>query len=272
VIYKKFFLAASFLPVFIGALPKEPWLGDVYESFFDASYTFDFYRRVADGVPGNRHSSNDNQFLFGLGFTPKETWDVYAEFELAQTTRQSFNWRSGALQARYQWLNDIVGDPVTLTTGLSVRGVNHKSIKDISCPYAAEFNLELNLAAGKEWSKEGYWVFRTYGFGALGIAQRGSPWLRFFYSFMTNQEDRHQFELFTRGEFGFGSKHFLPVNHFDGYATIYHQSVDIGADYRYLFDIWGSLKFEYAYRVYAKAYPAGVNYFTIWYNLPFSFF
>lgn len=256
----------------LAALPVEPWLGDYYEFFFDGSYTFDYYNRVANALGGPKHSSRDHQVLLGLGFTFPQNVEAYAEIEFARTTRQEFNFRSFGLQGRYLWLDDVIGDPVSLTTGLSMRGVAHYSLKDISCPYAAEFNMELNISAGKEWSCGKFWTLHTYGFGAVGIAQRGAPWTRVLLSTEWNWEDKHRFQLFGRGDFGFGGRNFVNVNHFHGYANIHHQSIDIGATYRKVFLIWGTLSFEYARRIYAHAYPQGVNFFTVSYNLPFSLF
>ncbi|MFI5333893.1 MAG: hypothetical protein ACHQT8_01855 [Chlamydiales bacterium] len=265
-------LAAFLASGTLSALPIEPWLGNQYEFFFDTSYTFDYYDRVKNALGGEKHKSRDNQFLFGLGYTVSPRIETYVEMELARTTRQEFNWRSFAFQSRYLWLDDVSGDPLALVTGVSLRGVNHLSLKDISCPYAAEFDAELNLSMGKEWSCGEFWTLHTYGFGAAGIGQRGAPWTRFLLSCEWNWVDRHQLQLFGRGDFGFGKQNFVNVDHFHGYAKVHHQSIDIGASYRRMFRIWGTLSFEYARRVYAHAYPAEVNFFTLAYELPFSFF
>jgi hypothetical protein len=257
------------LPQALGALPQEPWLGDPYQFFLDASYTFSYWRRVADAVQGPHHRSNDNNIFLGLGFTGLDTWDADLEVEFAKTTELAFNWQSIAGQFRYLWFNDVVGDSVSLTTGLSMRGVHHRNLKDISCPYAAEFNTELHVAVGKEHSCGPLWCYRGWGLWAVGIANRGAPWTRYLAVFEVNREDKHQFDLFSRGDFGFGNKHKINIDHFNGYASIHTQNIEVGAGYRYLFEIWGELRFEYARRVYAKAAPSGINYFTIWYHLPF---
>jgi hypothetical protein len=269
---KKTALALLFVPQLLSALPQKPWLGNLYEFFFDGCYIFSYYDHVANGRPGAHHHSRDNTLFLGLGFTPSPAWDAYVEIEQASTTRQNYNWRSVALQGRYLFLDDIAGDPVSLAAGLSMRGVHHLSLRDISCPYAAEFNLEGNLAAGREWSCGPFWQIRTYGYGALGVAQRGAPWTRLFFSFEGNYQNHQRYQLFVNSIFGFGDKNYVPVDHFHGYANIHHQSVDIGFAYRYHTDIWGTITLEYAYRLYAHAYPARQSAFTFWYHLPFSLF
>lgn len=253
-------------------MPTQPWLENVYEFRFDVDYTFSFYNRVANALGSDKHSSRDNQIFLGLGFTPSEYWDTDVQLELAATTRQSFNWRSAAGQIRYLWLDDVVGDPVSLVTGLRVRGVNSQSLKDISCPYPAAFNLDLNVAVGKEWSRWSFWRFHTYCLAALGFSNKGPPWTYLYFSFQGNQEDRRQWELFGRGYFGFGRKNVVNVDHFHSYALIHHQSVDAGFAYKFLFTSWGTLTFEYAHRFYAHAFPESANYFTVRYHLPFSVF
>lgn len=271
-IKKHFFFFTSCYPFLLFGLPQEPWLGNVYEFFFDAHYTFSFYTHVANGRPSTKHSSYDHQFLGGIGFTPSQYWDLDLEVEVTNTTTLSWNLRSVALQGRYLWLDDVIGDPISLTTGLSLRGVPHRNLRDTSCPYPGEADIELSLCAGKEWSTGPFWTARVYGLGAVGIANRGSPWTRLFCALEGNYDDRHQFQLSARGEFGFGAENFVNVDHFRGYGNIHHQSVDLGAAYRYQFLVWGRLSFEYVYRIYAHAYPERVNYFTLWYHLPFSLF
>ena len=177
---KKSLLAIFFcIPQLLSALPKKPWLGNVYEFFFDAEYTFSYYRHVANGEPGTKHSSNDNQFIAGLGFTPTDSLDMAIEAEVSDTTRQSWNLRSVAIQARYLWLDDIIGDPISLTTGVSIRGVHHSSLRDISCPYPAEANFELNLSLGKEWSRGPYWNVRTTLLVRWGLPTMERPGIAF---------------------------------------------------------------------------------------------
>lgn len=257
-------------PQILCALPQKPWFGNIYEFFFDGSYTYSFYNHVANGRPGTHHHSRDNTLFLGVGFTPSPSWDAYAEAEVARTTRQEFNWRSFALQGRYLFFDDIIGDPLSLVAGLSMRGVHHLSLRDISCPYAAEFNLEANLSAGKEWSCGPFWDIRTYGYGLVGIAQRGAPWTRLFFSFEGNYQNHQRYQLFANGYFGFGGKNFVPVDHFHGYANIHHQSIDLGFAYSYHHDIWGTLTLEYGYRPFSHAYPARESVFTLRYHLPFS--
>lgn len=272
---KVFFLALCFsCAENAWALYTKPWLGNVYEFEWQSTFTYSRYRKVDDAAVQLQSPSNDKLFAFDLGFVPSESWDVQAEFELVATPRQKFSWRSWALQGRYLWLDDITGDPCSLISGFSVREVPRHSLRDVSCPYHSDFNFELTTAAGKEWSREGIWTMRTYGLGGVGIANHGAPWLRVLGVWEANCQDRHRFMLGLEGYFGFGNQRHVntKTNHFHTWANVHHQSIDLAVGYAYHMSVWGTLGVRYAYRPFANSFPEHVNFFTLFYRLPFSFF
>lgn len=266
--YKALFL----LPISVFSLDVSPWLGQQWECHLIPAYTYSRYTHVQDASPQLDSPSNDQLISadFGMAFTPTAAFDMDIEF--VNTPRQKWGYRSLAMQGRYLWSDDISGDAVSLTTGLSARAVSSHSLEDVSCPYHAHANFELSGALGKEWDRGDFWIVRTFGFGALGMANRGAPWARFLLSIEGNNNNQHRFGVFAGGYFGFGSKETVDVKNFHGYANIHHQSIDVGARYSYVFDIWGYLNFTYAYRPYAQSFPENVNFFTLSYNLPFSLF
>jgi hypothetical protein len=254
------------------ALETMPWLGNQYEFDFSSAFTYSRYHKVEGASVQLKNPSNDYDLLLDLGFTPYSLFDVRTEIEFAKTPRQSSNWRSVALQARYQWLDDISGDPLSLTTGFNVRAVPHHSLRDVSCPYASYANYELTVSAGKEWSKEAMWTMRTYGYASLGIANHGFPWIQELFVWQFNWQDTHELSLFTVGNFGFGNKHHVNVRHFNGWGKFQHQSIDLGIGYGYQFSFYGTLAVSYAYRLFAHNFPERVNFFTLAYSIPFSLF
>jgi hypothetical protein len=165
-----------------------------------------------------------------------------------------------------------MGDPVSLTTGLSVRGVASRSLKDISCPYHFHANFEANTSIGREWDHGFDWHMRLYGFGAIGVANRGYPWVRALAMFEGNIHCTHRLGIFAETYVGFGNQAHVHTNHFNGYADIRHRNIDVGVKYTYVFEIWGHLSFAYTRRVYARSFPQNVNFFTVSYMLPFSLF
>jgi hypothetical protein len=264
-------LAASFSPAALPALEILPWFNNVFEFELDAAYTYSHYTRVQGAIP-KKYVSNDQEISLGLGLCPSQWWSFDVDAEFVHTRAQPWGFRSAAAQARTLWLDDVLGDLISLNTGFNFRYVAGESLHDVSCPYHANYNAEATIAIGKEWDQGVYWRFRPFVFAALGMAERGSPWMRALAAIEGNRLNRHQLRLYALGYFGFGKRHHLFINHFDGYAHIHHQSIDLGLDYSYLFDIWGSFSFEYCYRVYARLFPERTSFVTVRYTLPFSLF
>lgn len=260
------------LPLAGAAFEESPWLGQPLEFRWDMAYTYSQYSKVQDALIPLRHTSHDHLFVFGIDAPLSEFWDTGIELEITDTPRETWRTRSFGAEIRRLWLNDIEGDFITLTTGAIFRYVPLVPIQDISTPYHYRFNYELNAAVGKEWEQEGFWRFRTFGFFGAGIANRGSPWIRADLAVGFNQEERFQYELFTRTYWGFGEQKEVNIEHFHGYARIHHQSIDLGVNLRYILEVWGSFSFEYAHRVYARSFPESVNFFTVRYQLPFCLF
>jgi hypothetical protein len=266
------------LPLCASALEMKPWFPTPWEFQLQTAFTYSRYRHVQDARKQLTHPSNDYLITFDLGVVPmfslyaQGNLDLEVEVELAQTPRQNFGLRSAALQARYLWLDDILGDFASVTTGLILRGATHASLRDVSSPYHAYANAELNSAIGKEWDQGPFWHVRTFALAGVGMAEQGSPWVRGHYALQINQREKFRYEIFTDGYFGFGHKRRINVDHFKGYAHIHHQSIDVGARFAILFYLWGHLDFEYVRRVYARSFPEQVNFFTISYHLPFSLF
>ncbi len=260
------------LPISLFALEIEPWFGDVWEFTFTPSYTYGRFHHVQNGDPQLKGAFNENLLTFAIAVPPSPDWELGGEVEFADTTRQSMGLRSGAFQVRYLWLDDILGDPVALTTGISARGVSVHSLKDISCPYHSHANFELNTSIGREWDHGFDWRLRFYGLGAFGIGNVGHPWTRAFATLEGNIHCTHRLGIFTEGYFGFGPRAEVNTNHFDGYASIRHRNIDLGVQYTYVFEIWGQLSFAYTRCLYARSFPENVNFFSVSYMLPFSVF
>ena len=268
---KRLFLL-PFLASSLWGLEIKPWFHNTWEFIFTSSYSYGRFNSVQNGRPQLKKPFNENLVSFDLEFSPSPNWDFDTDIEFAATTAESLGVRSGAIQARYLWLDDVLGDPVSLTTGLSIRGVSGRSLRDISCPYHFHLNFEAHAAVGKEWDQRFDWQMRVYGLGAIGMANSGYPWTRAFGMVEGNIQCKHRLGLFTEGYFGFGHHKQVRTKRFNGYADIRHRSIDAGIQYTYVFEIWGQLSLAYAHRFYARSFPEKVNFFTLSYTLPFSLF
>lgn len=252
------------------ALEVRPWLDPLLEFYFCPAYNYNYFSRVDGAVPNHSYPSSNQVVCFEGRVSPATHWDVQAEVEGTRTPRQPWGYRSAALQGRFQWFDDIAGDPFSGTLGLQVREVSGKSLSDISMPYHATLNVELHSAIGKEWAREGVWTFRTWGMLGVGTGNRGAPWIRALAGVEKNWSDRHRLSGFAMGYVGLGGEQLIRVHHFHGWGRFQHQSIDVGLAYQLHFDVYGDLSFSYSTRVYAHVFPEYVQSITVAYQLPFS--
>jgi hypothetical protein len=258
------------LPILGFSLEVQPWFGDCLEFHFLGNYAYSFFDRVQNGVPQLTSTFQSNVVCLGLDFSPTPEWSVDTDVQMADTTQQKFNFRSFAAQARYLWLDDIIGDKISLATGGNIRFTNSDSLHDVSCPYHTNCDFELNFALGKEFDVSDALAWRMWAFGAVGHGIWGSPWVRAILALETNYNDRHKFGLLAEGSNGYGGHRTVFIDDFDGYAKIRQKSIDVAVRYGYRVGVWGTLRFEYARRVLAKSCPQNVNTFIFSYLLPFS--
>lgn len=259
-------------PKFCFALQEKPWFGDFLELHFRPLYDYNFFNKVSHAVPSQKETFHTHVLSLGLDTTALETWNFGAELECADTTSAPFGYRSLALQVRKLWLDDVGGDPVSLSTGFVYRNASKKMRKALSTPYHANGNFEVHTAIGKEWSEGLYWKFRTYGTLAIGQGTEGAPWLRGDLFLGGNVKDHHQFWLFANSYWGLGKKKTVFIDKFNGWSRIGHQSIDVGGNYRYRLGVYGWLSVEYVHRVYARSYPEHVNFFILSLDFPFAIF
>lgn len=252
------------------ALEEQPWFGNICELDAKATYTYSFFKKVNHGVPQLKKTWHDNLLTLNLGTTLPENWNWEFELQGDATTRRSFNYSSFAAQGRYLILNDVEGDPISLSFGGTLRQVAGQSLHQLSTPYHARFDAELHAAIGKEWCNPPNWTTRLYAFGAVGQGNQGATWYRSDFFYMGNYCDKVQWRLFLLGYFGMGHHERVNTKHFQSWGKIAHRSLDLGAGLRFLFYPWGSFRFDYARRIFARSYPENVNFFIFSYELPFS--
>ena len=263
-------LLACLSPFCLIAFEYQPWFGKLLEFQWRSSYLWSHYHDVDQGFNPTTYSSTDQWLTTGFGISPLPTWDIQIESNFADTKRHSWAYLSTGAYVRSLLLDDVAGDPISWTIGVLLRSVNGHFLNDVSIPYHAHLNLELNTAIGRELDSLYDWAFRFWGLFGAGIGNRGAPWLSAMLNLETNIVDTHRFKLFADGYFGLGSQQGINIDQFNSYANISHQSVDLGLMYRYHFELWGALSASYAYRVFARNYPEHAHTISIEYRLPFS--
>ena len=254
------------------ALDMSPWLDDVYEFILHSEVSYSHYRFIDGAVKQPEFSSNNYVIPVSIAFTVTPSLELEIEGVMAQTPNQSYGFRSSALGLRYRLYDDIAGDPLSITLGVSSRWVTGRSVRDVNSPYASYWNQEIALSLGKEFIKESDWKLRGHATGFFGIANHRSMWNRAFASIEGHLTDFHLLALFMDGCFGYGRQEQINIEHFRVWGTVHHGSLDLGLQYRMCFSLWGELGLSYAYRIYAKLYPQNVQTAQISYTLPFSLF
>ena len=261
----------SFYPLVGRAVEAQPWFGDVYQFHFLGAYSYSRFSSFQNAEPPLTSPFQAHLAYLGLDFSPSPVWSIDGDLQFADTTAMSFNFRSIALQGRYLWLDDIIGDPISFVTGANIRVTSSRSLKDISCPSHGNLDFELNFSLGKEFEASNSWLFRVWAYGAVGHANRGSPWVRGAVSLETNIDDQHKLAIYSEGINGYGRHVHVDIDQFYGYARVREKTIDVGFRYGYKIGVWGTLRAEYVRRVLAKSAPQRVNTFMISYLLPFSF-
>ncbi len=254
----------------LSALDTEPWMGDAYSLIFSSDLAYERFSHVQGASVQPRTPVNNWDLTSDLTALPTSNIDVQIETDLGHVD-SIWGFRSGALQVRYWWLNDIAGEaPVSVTFGVNARGVTGRFLENVSTPYASEFNAELSCSIGKEWAQKEAWKTHLYALLAVGQGNRGSPWTRLLLSWQYAIGTMHDISLFSEGNVGWGGRQHVDASHFRGWGAYQHRSIDLGGGYGISFGVYGRLAAELSYRLFAHNFPEHLVSATLSYSIPFS--
>lgn len=245
-----------------------PWTRVDLELYPKAEYQFEHYDRVDSSSHSEHHHDNANFVTLGIG-TSYSVWSGEIETTVANTRRTSFFLDNVSVTGRYQLLDDILGDPVSLIAGITLTRATDVALHDISCFHHGQNELEAHIAIGKERPCRATWTSRGWGAFVYGIGDHGSPWMRAICAWEKNFGETLHARVFVKGCYGFGGNSLNP-HHFRGYGPIRHRSVDLGARLLKISDCYGQFELEYAYRVYAVNFPKSASFLTLAYLYPFG--
>jgi hypothetical protein len=245
------------LSFWLQATEREPWLGNLLEFEWRNQLSLQVYQQIQGQEHHFHYRSEDFLFSSSLGLAPQPEWAVEAEIRLAHTKKGSA-FDSFALTGRYQWLDDVAGDPISLVSGLSLIQACSRSLHDVSLFHHGTEEVEGFLSIGKERTVGESWNSRWWGILGIGVANRGSPWMRLDLDYDYRFTEEQSFRVFAHSLWGLGGQsiHLAP---FKGYGPVRHQSIDLGLRYVYELFLVGTIEIEYAYRVYARNFPANVQ-------------
>ncbi|NGX42519.1 MAG: hypothetical protein K940chlam7_00799 [Chlamydiae bacterium] len=245
-----------------------PWTERDLELYPRLDYLFQHYNSVHTSSGSRHHSSDDHFGTVGLSAS-YGSWSAELEAIFANTRHRSFGFDNFKVTGRYQWFNDVVGDFVSITTGITLIKASSVALDDLSSFHHGRNEAELHVSVGKEISCLDYWASRGWGVIAVGVADHGSPWLRGQLAWEKNFQRTTHLRLFVNALYGLGGDS-LSIKSFDGYGSISHRSLDIGARISKTTDCWGIFRLEYAHRVYARYFPKCASLIQFSYLYPFG--
>lgn len=270
---RKFLYTFLLIPIYLSATEYAPWFGTSFQLEGRASAEYQTFNAFDSNGHSHHYKTRDffGNLSLSLAIDPVVLWPVSVEIEtlLARTHHRSWGLDSFKLTGRYQWMDDILGDPVSLTGGLSLILPVKVALHDISSFHHGIVECEAHVAVGKEFSLFDQWTFRHWGLLAIGVADRGSPWFRGGYFWEKNFCNGFSLDLFFEGLLGLGSRR-LHAHHFHGYGGIRHRSIDLGVQLNYQLDCFGVISLAYTYRPYARNFPKNVNCIQLSLFYPFA--
>lgn len=263
------FLALFLIPFSLFATDLKPWFPTSLEFQLQGSYAHQFYNQLHIAHTPVSYRSRDDFYRGSLQFAYSRFCAEY-EMMFAKTKRQDFDMAANCLTLRFQPMDDISGDIVSLVIGVTGRQVFSSALHDISLFHHGRVEAELNLSVGKENSTFRSWSSRWWAEAGIGIGDQGasSPWLRGKLAFEKALFCFHRLSVFSELLYGLGSRNINLVLPFPGYGRIRHQSIDVGG--RWEWDLcWnGTFAFEYKHRIHSYNAPRGAGCFQLAYTYP----
>lgn len=265
-----FILFNCLLSISLEATHLKPWHGMIYDIHMNGSCLLQEFQKIDTGSGIVKRTEFDAFYELSTLMVVKE--EVTAEIELSALNSRHpvFGLQSLRLTGRYFWLNDIVADPVSLTTGLTLFKIFAAARRNIATFDHGGIGCEGHVSIGKELSScEEFWLSRIWGVLGLGISDIGYPSIRLDFSWERNWWERHQLEVFVKSIWGLGNKN-LYLHSFKGYGSVNYHAIDIGLNYRFRLNNNALFKLDYAFRAYGHNCPIEVNTLLLEVEYPFK--
>lgn len=239
------------LSVTVFATEYAPWFTTPLEFQGRLSYLYEHANSVQSPLGNFAESTRDSSALLGLAVTPWPYWNVEAELFLTHTSDIAFAYEAALLTVRYAWLDDITGDCFSLVTGATLSFPGTRFLHEFSFFYHGHANTEFHATMGKEWASEFERKACLWGLVGYGIAERGSPWLHGLGVFEMHPHHCIVLGIFAEALYGLGHNNITHSKPFSGYASIGHQSINLGSYLDYEIHYLGTLKLLGWYRPHA---------------------
>lgn len=267
--YLSFFLV---LGSAAGAYPFKPWLGNLFEFQFKGAYTYQYYSRIKL-EEGDFHKRVHNQLVgLDLGMTVLPNAALGIDIAAQKRTAHAMTFDHVGVRGQYLLLDDIVGDPVSMTFNLMLTSNDRKALPAMGLMHHGRFEALAGFSIGREWAIGRTFTHRLWANLGLGGASHASLYTMDSLSWQINFIDRLRFGLKGLFDAGYGTKKLQSIEGFDGYRHLRYRTADLVANLKYRWGIWGDLSLQVGRRLWAESAPQNNFFFTITYHLPFSAF
>lgn len=254
------------------AYPFKPWLGNLFEFQLRGAYTYQYYSHIRTGEGRVRLPTHNQLGDVDLGMTVLPIASLGIDLGIQKRTGHAMKFDHIRLRGQYLLLDDIVGDPVSLTANLSLTSVDRKALPALGLMHKGRFEALLGVSIGREWAIGRVFTHRLWANIGLGGASHASLYTLDALNWQINFIDRIRFGIKGVFEGGFGTRDLSDTTLFDGYRHLRYRSADIAADLKYRWGIWGDLSFEIGRRLWAENAPENNLFVKISYHLPFAAF
>ena len=236
----------------LAALEDQPWFRQYLLPYVTFSFKYQTYENINIDAHPVPHWGSDFKQHISFYLSPLSNWCFEFEAVTAESRAQK-GFDSAKILARYLLLSDLIGDPFSLAVGFCFTGLTHDALEDRSIFHHGREEYEFSAAFGKEISCGPTWNWHFWNTAALGIADRGSPWI-WNKTAIAKQHEWGTWELYLRSLVSFGNHRMSLVNPFRGYGSLRQRSIDLGGQIRYQLER-GELELAYQWRPWARNCP-----------------
>lgn len=248
---------------------NSPWIDTVLQPIWHISGTYQHFNKISTDHACQSYPGDGFFLDTGLIFAPAAEWQAEVEMYLSETHKRSFTFDHFKQTVKYAFYDDVVGDPFSLTLGISLQENWRRAVDDLSVIRHANLEAEVHIALGKEWSRGAYWCHRLWGFSALGVGEKGSPWIRGILNSSHNFTQKYLLAFELTAEMGMGGRS-LNRHHFLGYGPVAYRFSDISLKGSYLGDSGVILELGLLQRIYSRNAPKSLKQIRLELIYPFN--
>lgn len=231
-----------------------PWIPDLFVWRLDAQGWTGSYRWCEGSCPQTL-----SILAVGGGFALSESTDAQARISIAKCPGVGWDWDVVQLYGRTLLMDEYDGYPFTAAVGIPVTFGSSRAVHEPAEFVPSNVNGELQLSAGKEWSRLENWWLRTAVLAAAGLANEGGPWFRGWAEIALQVQGRHALGFMLEGIRTLGSGSAFERLTAQSYARRRAQWLDGWLTYRYQHPVYGSLALQWQHRFKAQGAPRILN-------------